>query len=208
MSIWIQITSGRGPAECCRVVTRVAALFLEEAQQADCDLQVLEQVEGEAPDTHHSMVFTLAGTDVPAWIRPWIGTIQWIGNSTYRPHHKRKNWFIGVQVLEQPEPERWRKEDVKFDTFRASGPGGQNVNKTESAVRATHIPTGIAVVAQEARSQHENKNLAFERLRRHLQCDEEKAKSAFRKQLWQQHNELERGNPVRVYSGEAFDRIK
>ncbi len=208
MSIWIQVTSGRGPAECCWVVTRVSSVLMEEGRQAGAELHVIEQVEGDEPETHHSMIFTLPGSDVPAWLHSWIGTIQWIGTSSYRPHHRRKNWFVGIQVVNQPEPEKWKREDIKFDTFRASGPGGQNVNKTESAVRATHIPTGIFVVAQEARSQHENKNLAIERLTRRLQAQEENAQIALRKQLRDQHSELERGNPVRVYTGTAFTRTR
>jgi peptide chain release factor len=207
MSIWIQITAGQGgPAECCRVVTRIADLLSREAALEKCELQILEQVAGDYPDTHQSVIFTTPAEEVPAWLTTWIGTIQWIGTSEFRPTHKRKNWFVGVQVVSQPAAEQWNRNDIKLETFRSSGPGGQNVNKVESAVRAIHVPTGMAVVAQEARSQHENRNLAIERLRRKLQLQEENAQSALRKRLRDQHAELERGNPVRVYAGPDYQR--
>lgn len=208
MSIWIQITSGRGPAECCKVVTHIASLLRLEAEAAGAAIQLLEEVPGDHDDTHHSIVFTISADQVPPWLQGWLGTIQWIGTSTYRPHHRRKNWFVGVQVIHQPPAEQWNRADVRIDTFRASGPGGQHVNKTESAVRATHTPSGVYVVAQEGRSQHENKALALERLKRKLQAREETTQSALRKQLRDQHDELERGNPVRVYSGESFTRVR
>jgi peptide chain release factor len=83
--------------------------------------------------------------------------------------------------------------------MRSSGPGGQHVNKTESAVRAKHLPSGITVVASERRSQHQNKAEALERLQEkvslwHIQQAADKAMDQ-----WQQHNTLERGNSIRTF---------
>jgi peptide chain release factor len=96
----------------------------------------------------------------------WIGAIQWVAQCPLRPHHKRKNWFIGVFELPAlPDvPKALAAHDVRFEAFRAGGPGGQHQNKTESAVRATHIASGLSVVAREERSQHRNKALALERI--------------------------------------------
>jgi peptide chain release factor len=145
---------------------------------------------------------------MPGWLQPWIATIQWIGTSPYRPEHRRKNWFVGVSVLEQPDTTELNLTDVRMDTFRASGPGGQNVNKIESAVRLTHVPSGISVVAREARSQRENRLLALERLKRRLQSEHEDSKADLRRQFRNQHSELVRGNAIRVYSGTDFRRIR
>ena len=114
------------------------------------------------------------GEAAAAFARPWIGAIQWVAQSPVRPHHKRKNWFIGVFELPAPPeaPKALAAQDVRFEAFRAGGPGGQHQNTTESAVRATHIASGLSVVAREERSQHRNKALALERIAALLRLQE------------------------------------
>ncbi|MEJ2229394.1 MAG: peptide chain release factor-like protein [Alphaproteobacteria bacterium] len=129
-----------------------------------------------------------------------------MAKSPVRPHHKRKNWFIGVFQLPQSEaaPLTLKAAEVRFEAFRAGGPGGQHQNKTESAVRAVHIPTGLAVVARDERSQHRNKAAALRRLGELIRLGNEITTLAAREAEHANHDRLERGRPVRSFQGEDF----
>lgn len=163
--IYMQITSGRGPAECCRVVALVVEKVLKQAAAKGIKAEIVERETGPINRTLLSAVIALqGGEDCGALIKQWEGTVQWIAQSPYRIYHKRKNWFIGVQTFTLSESCEATEAEIRYETLRASGPGGQHVNKTESAVRAVHIPTGMSVVASDQRSQWQNKKLATERL--------------------------------------------
>jgi peptide chain release factor len=95
--------------------------------------------------------------------------------------------------------------EVRFEAFRAGGPGGQHQNKTESAVRAVHMPSGLSAVARDGRSQHRNKAIAVERLAMLLRTSQEVAAIADQQALRLNHDRLERGNPVRRFRGRAFE---
>ncbi len=196
--IYIQITSGRGPAECCRVVARVLEMILKEARQSGIYAEVIEREEGDINKTLLSAIIFLAGENLRTFADSWEGTILWIAQSPYRKFHKRKNWFIGVQTLPTPDKNEWNENDLRFQTLKASGPGGQHVNKTESAVRVTHIPSGVSVTASENRSQIQNKKQAIERLKIKIAAYEQERLLTFTQENWQNHNELERGNPIRT----------
>ncbi|MCW8128790.1 MAG: peptide chain release factor H [Planctomycetota bacterium] len=206
MKTWVQISAGRGPSECAWVVPRIARLFADEAAQAGCRADAIEQTPGPRAGTLVSALFGLESPGAETFLRGWLGTVQWIGRSPFRPGHKRKNWFVGVEALREPDAFAWSPKDLSFQTLRASGPGGQHVNKTESAVRVTHLPSGLSVLAREERSQHANRRLALARLAHALAARDAERRAGFRQDLWSCHNTLERGNPVRVYEGEDFAR--
>ncbi len=201
--ISLLVTSGGGPAECQQAVAGVLDVMRSEAEFFTVDFDI------NGTRTKHgfkSAVVLISGADAEIFAETWRGTIQWRAQSNLRPTHKRANWFVGVFDLPEPAqtPECICACDVVFETFRAGGPGGQHQNTTDSAVRATHRPTGFTAVAREERSQHRNKSLALERLH-HLMAAQaaadEAAQKASRNGL---HHALERGNPVRCFKGHDF----
>ncbi|MFS4448007.1 peptide chain release factor H [Maribacter sp. 2307UL18-2] len=200
----IQITAGRGPAECSWVVAQVLKRFLEETKSGGFKHSILHRETGSQNGTVQSVTIRLTGKNMEAFLATWLGTIQWIGVSTFRKYHKRKNWFIGAFELKQTQTTKVDERDISFQTMRSTGPGGQNVNKVNSAVRAIHTPTGVQVVAMDSRSQHQNKKLAIARLKEKVnEANIEKLKERITDQ-WENHLNIERGNPVRVFKGKDF----
>ena len=207
MLCWLQITSGRGPDECCWVVARAVEAIVKDASQNCFKTCALEVIPGSKPDLFKSALISVEGNDISTFLSQWEGTIQWIGKSTFRPKHKRKNWFVGITSFQALEEKEYDNREFKFERMRSSGPGGQHANKTESAIRVTHVPSGIQAIAQEERSQHMNRKLALSRLHEKLKQQKGQAELRLQQERWDNHNSLERGNPVRIYEGAEF-RLK
>ncbi|UTW56311.1 peptide chain release factor H [Kordiimonas sp. SCSIO 12610] len=199
--VWLLISAGDGPRECEWVVYHLSCALSKEAESFGLKWRV---VEGE-DKPEKSRLIQIKGDGASTFARNVTGSVKWIGESPYRPHHKRKNWFVGVYELPMPEavPELDTR-DIKLQTMKASGPGGQHVNKTDSAVRATHMPTGLQVVSQAERSQHANKRLAILKLALKLAEQAELQTEAGKEAAWRKHHILERGNEVRTYVGIRF----
>lgn len=202
MEKYIHISAGSGPKECGWVVTKLANTFIKEAKAVGITASILvEHTSSSSP----SLLMKITGKSVTTFVNCRLGTIRWIGNSPYRPNHKRKNWFVSVKIAPQiSDVPELLERDIRYQSMRASGPGGQHVNTTDTAVRATHEPTGISVVAREERSQHLNKKLAIAKLAT-IFADRKTSEEATAKgNLWQQNHKLERGNEVRTYVGPKF----
>ena len=199
---YLQITSGRGPVECCRVVALVLERILKQAQTRKLKVGIVEKEAGPANRTLLSAVIALEGAGCDTLVEEWEGTVLWIARSPYRIHHRRKNWFVGVQTFLLSESREATENEIRYETLRASGPGGQHVNKTESAVRAVHIPSGISVVTSDQRSQWQNKKLATERLLVKLTAWNVEQAMIQAQANWSNHNSLQRGNPVKVIQEE------
>ena len=199
MKQYIQITAGRGPVECARAVTLVARELLKTIPSLTLtDSEPHHQEDG----CYMSMTFSTDEMIAQTIVNQWQGTILWRSTrNPYRPAHKRSNWFVGVNFFRETELPPINEADIRFETCRSGGKGGQNVNKVETTVRAIHSPTGIQVKCSEERSQSQNKARACERLMLKLRQQNENAIAASQSQQWLNHTSLERGNPVKKFTG-------
>jgi peptide chain release factor len=203
LMIWLQITANTGPVECCLAVKKAVDVLCVEADREGVTVSLVEQLAGPVDGTYRSVLLELDGEHERVLALRWCGSLLWVCESPYRKLHKRKNWFLSSAAFAPPQVSSACGE-IRYEATRASGPGGQHVNKTDSAIRATHVATGLSVKVQTERSQHANKRLAGQLLASKLaelaQAVTQKDKAARR----MQHLQAERGNAARVFVGSAF----
>lgn len=194
------VTSGNGPAECRIAVQALLGILEKTAAARGC---LVEVGLGVAPDRHgpKSAVVSLEGEAAQQIAVDYCGTVKFLFKSPVRPGHKRQNWFVSVQRIDTGNGADVELDlrDIRFETLRAGGPGGQHQNTTDSAVRAIHIPTGLRVIARNERSQHRNKALAVKRLACLLQHLEDRKADAAKSERFLANRSIERGNAVRTF---------
>jgi len=204
--ILLQISAAQGPDECCLAVSLALRQLTKEALAMQVELNEIEHENGNRSNTLRSVLLTLNGELAEQLANQWCGTLQWICDSPWRSGRNRKNWFIGVARFSAAVIPK--ESEIRVETLKSSGPGGQHVNKTESAVRATHIASGISVKVQSERSQHANKRLAYLLIAHKLEQLEQHQLDAQRAERRAFHHHIVRGMPVRVFSGERFVPVK
>lgn len=196
-AITLMVTAGRGPAECHVVVARVARRLGEEAGAAGLSVGL------DLPDgciAAPSVLVSLGGEGATAFVAGWAGTVLWI-DGALRSGKGRRNWYVAVHRLDPSRSPAVGLDpaQVRFETMRAGGPGGQHQNTTDSAVRAVHVPTDLAATARDGRSQHQNRKLALERLVALLAAVAEQDARRAERAAWLDRIVVERGNPRRTF---------
>lgn len=200
----LQLSAAHGPLECQLAVKHLLKAVLLSAQERQLNVEILEENITEVG--YNSVILEISGEAESVFEREWVGSIQWTCQSPLRPNCGRKNWFVGVTKLNVPESVPLESE-VVFKACKASGPGGQHVNKTDSAIHATHVKSGISVKVQSQRSQFANKKLARELLALKLEEINEKRVNASKTQASKMHWNVERGNPVKIFKGLKFEEM-
>lgn len=199
----VQFSAAQGPLECCLAVRHAWQRFEQEAQAMRVSVSVLEINLADASELPRSILLMVDGDNTDVLLNAWQGSILWVCVSPFRPQHKRKNWFIGVNVFDAPQslPD---SDDVVFKTCRSSGAGGQHVNTTDSAVQATHVATGLSVRVESERSQHANKKLALILLQQKRQALLAEQQADKKGVLHAHHQNVARGDAKRIFQGPKF----
>jgi len=222
-SRWLQLSAAQGPKECGWVVAQLLPVLIADAKAAIINIEVVEVLAYDkhlrkqcviTPDAYRSALLRIdapSTATVDAFVASWSGVIQWCGISMYRAKHKRRNWFVNIHAIENTVFDavdiNTLKCDIEISSMRSSGPGGQHVNTTNSAVRVTHRPSGLQVRVDTDRSQHRNKQLAIERLVLLLHEQNQAQIQQHSKNRWQSHQSITRGNAVRVFAGSLFEAV-
>lgn len=203
---YVQFTAGRGPVECAAACYVISRKFADEIQKIKLVPTVVDY-ESDDEFGFRSIIFKIGkitNKEIDTIRSKWEGTIKFISvKNSFRPNHKRKNWFIGCNFFDVDDTKiTFDMNDIKIDLMRSSGPGGQNVNKVESGVRLTHIPTGIIVKCIMTRDQKQNLKVAKEIMQAKLDLLNNDKEANIKNLFWMSHDSLERGGEVMTIKGE------
>ena len=200
----LTISSGRGPAECMWVVDKVLKEVIKDCKKRKIEAKIIKISEGNFNQTLISATILIQGQRVEDFVKDWRGSIQWIGKSPFRKYHKRKNWFIEIFEKDSDDDVKLNLNEVQFKATKSSGPGGQHTNKTSSAVRASHTKSGLSVLVQDSRSQHQNKKIAIQRLQEIFAEQQFNNRKTGEQENWKKEIIVQRGNPTKTFSGQHF----
>lgn len=190
-----QISSGQGPAECELAVAKFADYIVRNFDGT----KIISTSKG-----YYNGTFRSVQIETDTDLSRFIGSILWICKSPYRPSHGRKNWFLDFSACTQTELSEFDEKQICFESIKSRGKGGQNINKVETGIRATYIPTGETVVCMEERTQILNKHRAVEILHARLEKSNADSAKKDKDSAWLRHTQLKRGEPVATFEGNQF----
>lgn len=206
----VEIKSGAGGTDACDWARMLQRMYLRWAEERNFRAEVVDETEGEV-DGLKSTTLMIHGRNAYGYLRAEHGVHRLVRISPYDSNKRRQTSFASVEVLPDIGEDikvDINPDDLRIDYYRASGAGGQHVNKTESAVRLVHLPTGIVVTCQNERSQHKNKALAMQVLQARLIALEQKQNEERVSALRGETKANEWGNQDRSYVLHPYTMVK
>ena len=207
---FIEINSGAGGTEAQDWVAMLFRMYSKWCENMKMKVEIIDQTDGEEAG-FKSIVFKIVGNLAYGWLKRESGIHRLVRISPFDSQSRRHTSFASVSCY--PEIDKTTNvilldKDLRIDTFRASGAGGQHVNKTDSAVRITHIPTKISVQCQSNRSQHRNKNIAMEMLKSKLYEVQIRKEEEMNQKDRESKSEIAWGHQIRSYVLQPYQMVK
>ncbi len=207
---FLEINSGAGGTEAQDWAEMLLRMYTRWAEQHGYKVQLLEESEGEQAGIK-SATLQVSGESAYGWLKTEAGVHRLVRISPFDAAARRQTSFASVwvyPVVDDSIEIEINEADLKVDTFRASGAGGQHVNKTESAIRITHIPTGIVVACQTDRSQHRNRATAMGMLKARMYEAELQRREAAAAQVESAKTDIGWGHQIRSYVLAPYQLVK
>ena len=206
----VTLHSGAGGTESCDWVSMLYRMYSRWVNNKGFELEVLDSLDGEEAGLKY-VTFQVTGTNAYGYLKSEKGVHRLVRISPFNAAGKRQTSFASCDVMPDIEEDldiEIKDEDIRIDTYRSSGAGGQHINKTSSAIRITHFPTGIVVQCQNERSQHMNKDKAMQMLKSKLYMLrlEENAKDM--EEIRGEVTEIGWGNQIRSYVMQPYTMVK
>jgi len=207
---YLEINAGAGGTESCDWAAMLLRMYTRWAEQHGYKVALLDETEGDGAGIK-STTIRIEGYQAYGWLKHESGVHRLVRISPFDSAARRHTSFASVSVspvVDENIDIEILDKDLRVDTYRSSGAGGQHVNKTDSAVRLTHLPTGIAVACQNERSQHQNRAQAMAMLKARLYEAELKKREAANNAQYDSKTEIGWGHQIRSYVLQPYQMIK
>ena len=206
----LSLHAGAGGTESCDWAAMLFRMYSRWADKKGFSLEVLDSLDGDEAGIK-SITFQINGENAYGYLKSEKGVHRLVRISPFNAAGKRQTSFVSCDVMPDIEEDvdiEVKDEDIRIDTFRSSGAGGQHINKTSSAIRITHFPTGIVVQCQNERSQHMNKDKAMQMLKAKLYLLKQEENEAKAAGIRGEVTEIGWGNQIRSYVMQPYTMVK
>lgn len=206
----LKLNAGAGGTESCDWCSMLYRMYTRWAERKGFSVEVLDYLDGDEAGIK-SVTFQVNGTNAYGYLKSEKGVHRLVRISPFNAQGKRQTSFVSLDVMPDIEEDvdvEINEDELRIDTYRSSGAGGQHINKTSSAIRITHIPTGIVVQCQNERSQFQNKDKAMQMLKAKLYMLKKEANAEKLSDIRGEVKEIGWGNQIRSYVMQPYTMVK